>query len=172
MHGAGVGSTFGFSGIGLGIQIFLGVSLKPVPAVTATEVEAGAPELILKGLVCIGNLHAANRVFVFVLDFFGVPHFFMCMHDIASLHLQMPPVVNHMALPALVGAECFFFSDPDIVPHLDALPEIRILVGKGRTMAAAALVFFSRGMAITGDRPGGYAVARPAVFTEKLLMGV
>jgi hypothetical protein len=96
----------------------------------------------------------------------------MCIHDIASLHLQMPPVVNHMALPALVGAECFFFSNPDIVPLLHALPEFGVLVRKGRTMAVAALVFFSRGVAITGDRPGGYAVARPAVFTEKLLMGV
>jgi hypothetical protein len=96
----------------------------------------------------------------------------MFMHDIASLHLQMPPIVNYMTLPALVGSECFFFSNPDIVPLLHVLPEIRILVRKGRTMAAAALVFFSRGMVITGDRPAGYAVARPAVFTEKLLMRV
>jgi hypothetical protein len=96
----------------------------------------------------------------------------MFMHDIASLHLQMPPIVKHMALPALVGTECFYFSNPDIVSRHHTLPEIRIQVRKGRTMAAAALVFFSRGVTKTGDRPGGYAVALPAVFSEKLLMGV
>ena len=63
----------------------------------------------------------------------------------------MPPVVRYVTLPAFGGFDALDFTTLAVMPPGDDLPEVPVLMGKRRAMAAAAFpVRFGR-VAVPGD---------------------
>lgn len=87
------------------------------------------------------------------------------------LHPLMTPVMGHMAAPAVLGR----FDSPSrgiLVLFLNQGPEMRISVGKRRSMAAVAISPIRRRMAEGRNVPCSYSVTLPALRTEKAVVGI
>jgi len=95
--------------------MFFGVGFEAFPAVSAAKVVAVTLELIGKGSVSIGNLHAADRVAVFCPGFFiRLLPYFMFVHDTSFLHRvsQHPlvPIGNVVSIIAFTSHCHYTFS--------------------------------------------------------------